>query len=164
MEKRNDRGQTEAEFLRDYDPGSYDRPSVTVDLLVMGVDETYENLKILLIRRKDHPYIDCWALPGGFVKSDESGYQAAGRELREETGLEGIYLEQIYTFTQPKRDPRMRVIDIAYLALIPVVPAKAGEEASDARWFNVRFEPDAEMLRCIRAQCPGRVAGHTEQP
>ena len=143
MEKRNERGQTEAEFLRAYDPGSYERPSVTVDLLVTGVDETYENLKILLIRRKDHPYIDCWALPGGFVKMDESGYQAAGRELAEETGLEGIYLEQIYTFTQPKRDPRMRVIDIAYLALIPVVPVTAGDDAREAAWFSVCFEPDA---------------------
>ena len=143
MEKRNDRGLTEEEFLRSYDPGSYDRPSVTVDLLVMGVDETYENLKILLIQRRDHPFIDCWALPGGFVRMDESGYQAAGRELAEETGLEGIYLEQIYTFTQPKRDPRMRVIDIAYLALIPVVPVTAGDDAREAAWFNVRFEADA---------------------
>ena len=143
MQKRNSRGQTEAEFLRDYDPGNYDRPSVTVDLLILGVDETYENLKLLLIKRRDHPFLDCWALPGGFVQMDESGYQAAGRELAEETGLEGIYLEQIYTFTQPKRDPRMRVIDIAYLALIPVVPVTAGDDAREAAWFNVRFEPDA---------------------
>lgn len=139
----NNPAQTEAEFLREYDPSRYDKPSVTVDLLVMGVDQSYDHLKILLIKRREHPYQDCWALPGGFIRMDESGYQAAGRELEEETGLTGIYLEQIYTFTQPKRDPRMRVIDIAYLALIPVVPAKAGEEASDARWFNVRFEPDA---------------------
>ena len=125
MEKRNSRGQTEEEFLRAYDPGIYPKPSVTVDLVVMGVDSSYDNLKILLIKRLDHPFIDCWALPGGFIHMDESGYQAAGRELEEETGLKGIYLEQIYTFTQPKRDPRMRVIDIAYLALIPTVPVRA---------------------------------------
>ena len=139
MEKRNSRGQTEEEFLRAYDPGIYPKPSVTVDLVVMGVDSSYDNLKILLIKRLDHPFIDCWALPGGFIHMDESGYQAAGRELEEETGLKGIYLEQIYTFTQPKRDPRMRVIDIAYLALIPTMPVRAGDDAKEAAWFNVRF-------------------------
>jgi ADP-ribose pyrophosphatase YjhB (NUDIX family) len=143
MDKRNSLGQTEEEFLRAYDPAQYEKPSVTVDLLVMGIDEGYDNLKILLIKRREHPFIDCWALPGGFIRMDESGYRAAGRELEEETGLKGIYLEQIYTFTQPGRDPRMRVIDIAYLALIPVVPARAGDDAKDARWFNVRFESDS---------------------
>lgn len=143
MEKRNSRGQTEAEFLRAYDPSRYEKPSVTVDLLVMGIDRSYDSLKILLIKRREHPFIDCWALPGGFIGIDESGYRAAGRELEEETGLKGIYLEQIYTFTQPKRDPRMRVIDIAYLALIPVVPARAGDDAKDARWFSVSFGSDS---------------------
>ena len=143
MEKRNSRGQTEEEFLREYDPDRYEKPSVTVDLLVMGIDRSYDNLKILLIKRREHPFIDCWALPGGFIGMQESGYQAAGRELEEETGLRGIYLEQIYTFTQPKRDPRMRVIDIAYLALIPVVPVKAGDDAKEAAWFNVRFDRDS---------------------
>lgn len=143
MEKRNSRGQTEAEFLREYDPGKYERPSVTVDLLVMGVDNSYEALKILLIKRRDHPFIDCWALPGGFIGMEESAYQAAGRELAEETGLTGIYMEQIYTFTQPKRDPRTRVIDIAYLALIPVTEATAGDDAKEAEWFNVRFTSDS---------------------
>ncbi len=145
MEKRNSRGQTEEEFLREYNPGLYPKPSVTVDLLVMGVDDSYDHLKILLIKRLDHPFIDCWALPGGFIQMDESGYQAAGRELEEETGLRGIYLEQIYTFTQPKRDPRMRVIDIAYLALTPTVPVRAGSDAKEAAWFNVRFDSD-----CLR--------------
>ncbi len=143
MEKRNSRGQTEAEFLLAYDADKYEKPSVTVDLLVMGIDRNYDDLKILLIKRREHPYIDCWALPGGFIGIEESGYQAAGRELEEETGLTGIYLEQIYTFTQPKRDPRMRVIDIAYLALIPVVPVRAGDDAKEAAWFNVRFRPDS---------------------
>lgn len=143
MEKRNSRGQTEEEFLREYDPEAFQRPSVTVDLLVMGIDSSYDCLKILLIKRRDHPFIDCWALPGGFIHMDESGYQAAGRELEEETGLRGIYLEQIYTFTQPDRDPRTRVIDIAYLALIPVIPVRAGTDAKEAAWFNVRFEPDS---------------------
>lgn len=145
MEKRNERGQTEEEFLRAYDPGRYERPSVTVDLLVMGIDENYEALKILLIKRRDHPFLDHWALPGGFIGIEESAYHAAGRELEEETGLRDIYMEQIYTFTQPKRDPRMRVIDIAYLALIPVTPARAGDDAKEAAWFTVSFESD-----CLR--------------
>ena len=143
VDKRNSLGQTEEEFLRAYDPGRYERPSVTVDVLVMGVDERYENLKILLIRRQDHPFIGCWALPGGFIGMEESGYQAAGRELERKTGLTGIYMEQIYTFTQPKRDPRMRVIDIAYLALIPVVQTGEGAKGEECAWFNVCFTADS---------------------
>ena len=143
MEIRDRRGKTEEEFLREYDSSQFEKPSVTVDLLVMGVDRSYDSLKILLIKRREHPFIDCWALPGGFIRMNESGYQAAGRKLEEETGLTGIYMEQIYTFTQPKRDPRTRVIDIAYLALIPVVPAKPGNEETDARWFSVSFGSDS---------------------
>ncbi len=150
MEKRNSLGQTEEEFLRDYDPGQYDKPSVTVDLLVMGIDRRYENLKVLLIRRHDHPFLGCWALPGGFIGMEESGYQAAGRELEKETGLTGIYLEQIYTFTQPKRDPRTRVIDIAYLALIPEAPLSPGGGSEEAAWFTVRF--DSESIRIFNEE------------
>lgn len=142
MEKRNARGQTEEEFLRAYNPRKYQNPAVTVDMLVMGIDEDYENLKILLVRRKDHPYIGCWALPGGFINPDETAYRAAQRELQEETGLRDIYLRQIYAFTRPERDPRMRVISIAYLALIPVIPAAAGDDAAAAEWFSVDFRED----------------------
>ena len=144
MEKRNRLGQTEEEFLRDYDPGQYEKPSVTVDLLVMGIDSSYDSLKVLLIKRQDHPFLGCWALPGGFIRPEESGYQAASRVLSNETGLGEIYLEQIYTFTQPKRDPRMRVIDIAYLALIPAAPLRA--ESGDAAWFNVRFDNEQILV------------------
>ena len=77
MEKRNAKGQTEEEFLRSYNPRKYQNPAVTVDMLVMGIDESYENLKILLVRRNNHPYIGCWALPGGFINPDESAYRAA---------------------------------------------------------------------------------------
>ena len=141
-QKKNEKGQTEKEFLRSYNLDKYEKPSVTVDILVMGPDKNFENLKLLLIKRKNHPYIDCWALPGGFININESAYVAAGRELEEETGLTNVYLEQIYTFTQPGRDPRMRVIDIAYLALAPISDVNAGDDAKDAVWFNVSFEKD----------------------
>ena len=135
----NKDGLTEEEFLATYNPGDYDRPSVTVDMLVLGMNASLNRLKLLLIQRSDHPYINCWALPGGFVGMEESAYEAACRELEEETGLTGIYLEQLYTMSQPDRDPRMRVIDLSYIALIPIVPVKAGDDAKDALWFDVKF-------------------------
>ncbi len=147
MEIKNSLGQTEEEFLRSYDPDRYEKPSVTVDILVTGIEESYSNLKILLVKRKNHPFIGSWALPGGFIGMEESAYHAAGRELFEETGLKDLYMEQIYTFTQPKRDPRMRVISIAYLALIPVVPVRAGDDAQDAAWFDIGFDSDSLTVR-----------------
>lgn len=137
MTKRNSKGQTLEEFLAAYKPGNYENPAVTVDMLIFGLDQKKEKLKVLLIKRKDHPFIDCWAFPGGFVNIDESAYAAACRELKEETGLEDVYMEQLYTFSQPDRDPRSRVIDIAYLALLPVTTVTAGDDAKDAAWFDV---------------------------
>lgn len=148
MEMVNEKGQTEKEFLEKYNEKKYERPSVTVDMTIFTViNEEKENyrkleekkLKILLIQRKDHPYINQWALPGGFVMPNESTEEAAVRELYEETNLENVYLEQLYTFSNPKRDPRMWVITCAYMALIDSkkVQIKAGDEASEANWFEV---------------------------
>lgn len=139
MEKRNKDGLTEAEFLAQYNPGKYEKPSVTVDMMILGMDKNLDGLKMLLIQRKNHPFIDGWALPGGFVDIKESAHTAACRELEEETGLTGVYLEQLYTMSQPDRDPRMRVIDIAYIALMPVAEVKAGDDAKAALWFDIRF-------------------------
>ncbi len=144
--KLNADGLTEQQFLEQYRPDDYDRPGVTVDMLVLGMSRSLDNLKILLIQRGNHPYIGCWALPGGFVNMDESAYAAACRELREETGLENVYLEQIYTFSQPDRDPRMRIIDIAYMALMPVADVRAGDDAKDAVWFDVKFTDERLLL------------------
>lgn len=144
--ERNADGLTEKEFLKQYNPGKYEKPSVTVDNLLFSVDQDLSSLKILLIKRDNHPYIDCWALPGGFVNIDESAHVAANRELYEETGLKDIYLEQLYTYTQPGRDPRMRVIDIAYIALIPMSEAIAGDDASDAAWFSVSMDKEYLIL------------------
>lgn len=142
MEKRNKNGLTEQEFLAQYNPGDYERPSVTVDMLVLKMKEDLSCMQALFIQRKDHPFIDCWALPGGFVGIDESAYEAACRELQEETNLTNVYLEQVYTMTQPKRDPRMRVIDVAYMALLPYGEAPsitAGDDARDTAWFDIQF-------------------------
>lgn len=145
MEKKNAAGLTEKEFLEAYKPGDYERPSVTVDMLIVGIDESLSRLKVLLIQRNNHPFIDCWALAGGFVNMDESAYQAAGRELYEETGLEDVYMEQLYTMSQPNRDPRTRVISIAYMALMPVAAVHAGDDAKDALWFDVEFN-DRQLI------------------
>ena len=143
--ERNAAGLTEAEFLANYNPGDYERPSVTVDMMVLRVKYDFSCLQILLIKRKDHPFINCFALPGGFINMQESAYEAACRELQEETGLTNIYLEQIYTMSKPDRDPRMRVIDIAYAALLPFgyqANVKAGDDAKDALWFDIDISDD----------------------
>ena len=138
----------EAEFLRAYDGSSYEKPSVTADILVFTVGkgrrETYRqlpkrHLQLLLIRRKNHPFKDCWALPGGFVEIDESLREAAARELHEETGLEADYLGQLYTWGEVDRDPRMRIISTSYMAIVNEQNKKlrAGDDASEACWFDL---------------------------
>ena len=103
-------------FLSDYDPAAYDRPSVAVDLVLIGV--YLGKLSALLVRRSQPPQADRWALPGSFVAIDESLDAAAARVLREKVGLDGAHLEQLYSFGAIDRDPRMRVITVAYLALL----------------------------------------------
>lgn len=134
---RNKDGLTEDEFLAQYNSSDYERPSVTVDMMVLCMSKHLENMKILLIQRGDHPFINQWALAGGFVDIKESTYQAACRELEEETGLKNIYLEQLYTMSQPDRDPRMRVITVSYIALINEQEVKAGDDAKNALWFDI---------------------------
>lgn len=150
MEKRNSDGLTEKEFLEQYRPGNYKRPSVTADILIITMNKSLNGLRLLLIQRKNHPYIDCWALPGGFINIDEAALTAAGRELEEETGLKDIYLEQLCVMSEPHRDPRMRVIDIAYIALLPEGAVKdkvkAGDDAKDAVWFDIEFSEKSLIL------------------
>lgn len=119
----------------------YPRPSVTVDLVIFTIVE--DDLKVLLIRRGLEPFKGRWALPGGFVEIDESLDQAAARELKEEVGVTHVYLEQLYTFSEPKRDPRGRVISVAYFALIDAERQRivAASDAADAAWWSV-FAPE----------------------
>ncbi len=113
---------------------------VTVDVVLLTIRD--RRLCLLLIRRLAKPFESRYALPGGFVLEDESLDAAATRELREETGVEKVYLEQLYTFGDPKRDPRDRVITVAYYALVPHTQVlRAGTDASDATWFPVTELP-----------------------
>lgn len=142
MEKVNAAGLTERQFLERYRPENYERPSVTVDIMVLRVTPDFSRLQLLLVRRKSQPFIGQWALPGGFIRIEESAYEAASRELEEETGIKNVYLEQVYTMSRPHRDPRMRVIDIAYMALLPYgtkVNPMSGDDAKDALWFDIMF-------------------------
>lgn len=113
----------------------YPRPSVTADVVIFTLRD--DDLKVLLIRRKLPPFQGMWAIPGGFVNIDESLESAALRELEEETGVRDVYLEQLYTFGSVERDPRGRVITVAYFALIPApaIDPRAGDDASKARWW-----------------------------
>ncbi|HFC08409.1 MAG TPA: NUDIX hydrolase [Chloroflexi bacterium] len=116
----------------------YPRPAVTVDIVAFTVRQN--RLHVLLIRRGRAPFAGKWALPGGFVSMEESLEAAAARELAEETGVENAYLEQLYTYGDPERDPRGRVITVAYFALIPAdatVRAEGGDDAAQACWFPI---------------------------
>lgn len=115
----------------------YPRPGVTVDCVIFGLDE--DELKVMLIQRDLPPYEGAWALPGGFVHIDESLEDAARRELQEETGLSNIFLEQLYTFGAVDRDPRERIVTIAYYALINLdsQPVQAASDARNAAWFSL---------------------------
>ncbi|WP_327716212.1 NUDIX hydrolase [Streptomyces sp. NBC_00490] len=119
-----------------YDKHAYEPFAVTVDLAVLTVTEGA--LHVLLVERGQEPYAGHWALPGGFVQPDESAETAARRELAEETGLSdvsGLHLEQLRTYSEPDRDPRMRVVSVAFAALLPDPPEPhGGSDAADARW------------------------------
>ena len=134
---------------------AYARPSVTVDLVILTVQDT--DLKLLLVRRKQPPFGDWWALPGGFVRvgdgfedQGEDLLDAAHRELYEETGLprEEVFLEQLYTFGDAGRDPRMRVISVAWYALVrpDLAPfVTAGSDAAEVRWISLAHERPAAL-------------------
>jgi 8-oxo-dGTP diphosphatase len=137
---------TEADFLRSYDPSGFPPFAVTVDLAVFTVRSGV--LAVLLVQRSEHPYQGSWALPGGFVRADESAGDAARRELAEETGAGTFdgYLEQLRTYSEPGRDPRMRVVSVAHVALAPDLPdPRAGGDAAAARWWPVE-DLDAESV------------------
>ena len=115
----------------------HDLPSVTVDIVIFTIQN--DDLCVLLIKRKYPPFQGKWAIPGGFVHSDETLANAAVRELYEETGVQDVYIEQLYTFGDPKRDPRRRVITVAYFALISSenLLVRPDNDVSDVRWFSI---------------------------
>ena len=140
----------------------YARSALTVDCVVFGVDD--DDLKVLLIKRNLEPFRGRWALPGGFVHIDEPLENAARRELEEETGLKNVFLEQLYTFGRVERDPRERIVTVAYFALVNMRDhaARAATDASDVAWFSatevteLAFDHD-EIFEIALARIKGKV-------
>lgn len=122
---------------------THPRPALTVDCAVFGLDLDEEDLKVVLIQRDLDPFRGEWALPGGFVHPDETLEQAALRELEEETGIGKVYLEQLFTFGDLDRDPRERVVTVAYYALVKLSDhrVRAATDAREAAWFGVNDTP-----------------------
>lgn len=118
----------------------FPRPALAVDCVVFSIFEN--GLKLLLIERGEPPFQGAWALPGGFVRDDETSEEAARRELAEETGLKDAWLEQLYTFSDLKRDPRERVVSIAWSALVKPTAVKGGTDAENAAWVDARSLPE----------------------
>ncbi len=141
----------------------YPRPSLTVDCIIFGLDES-SRLKVLLIQRANEPFKDAWALPGGFVDENETLEYAALRELREETGISDVFIEQLFTFGTPGRDPRGRVVTVAYYSLINLAEHKIGADtdALDVKWFPINSLPPlafdhAEILETAINRLRGKV-------
>ncbi|MUK01073.1 NUDIX domain-containing protein [Vibrio cholerae] len=163
----------EEQFLKDYEPKEYPSVALTVDLVVFAV--TGSVLQAAFVRRGGHPFKGALALPGGFVEPDEDALQAAWRELEEETGLDlgehRAHVEQLATYSSPKRDPRMRVVSVAHLALLATdgraLPAlKPGSDATAAHWQPVHeVLADEELAfdhRDILTAALERLAGKIE--
>ncbi len=146
--------KSEEEFLKDYDSSMYEKLSMTTDILIFSVsDEMQDNYRklnkkhfsVLLVKRDNYPFKDKWCLPGGFVGIDEDIEDSAKRILANEANLHDIYLEQLYTFGSPSRDPRMRVVSTSYMALID--KNRLNEKiAKNASWFNVMILEDNETI------------------
>lgn len=132
----------------------YPHPAVATDCVIFGFDGV--SIKVLLIQRGIEPYKDHWALPGGFVGIDESAEECARRELQEETGLTGVSVEQFHAFSDVNRDPRERVISIAYYALVKLSEVRGGDDASEAQWFSyddvpsLAFDHDRILRMALR--------------
>ena len=147
--EKNKAGQTLEEYLDGYDPRRFDLPSNTTDMIVVRCKEELrsweQELEVLLIKRGNHPGIGMWATPGGFVEMRENLYEGAARELEEETGVKDLPLMQLTTWGDYDRDPRWRVITTSYLALVEGnIPVKAGDDAADAVWFQVKLEQECQ--------------------
>ena len=141
----------------------YPRPALTVDCIVFGLD-AQQKLKVMLIMRDIPPFEGKWAIPGGFVRMDETLEQAALRELQEETGIHDVFLEQLYTFGELDRDPRDRTITVAYYALINLVEQEilAATDAREANWFAISAIPKLafdhdQILQTAIARLRGKI-------
>jgi len=172
------RKSEEKAFLASYDPSAFERPSVTVDVVLLA--PLQDHLHTLLIRRPEHPFKGLWSLPGGFVRMDESLDEAAARVLLTKTGLKKVFLEQLFTFGSPQRDPRTRIISVAYYALVDpnrfeditvpgedallarIIPSKASQhfsvtlKGSDNKPLELAFD-HAEILATTLQRIRGKI-------
>ena len=151
MKKSIEMKEANTEFFKSYDDSKYEKPSVTADIVIFGMFDSEEKnyrkltkkeLKILLVKRGKAPFEGCYALPGGFVHGGETIGDAARRELSEETSVQCDFLEQFGTYSDPDRDPRRWVISNGFMALVDAskINVKAGDDASEAKWFDLSFE------------------------
>ena len=140
---KNNKGQTLEEFLEEYDPYKYKNPCCTTDAVVFSYNDELKadlsGLKVLMVKRSNHPSIGRFALPGGFIELKENLEDTARRELEEETGVKGIAAEQFAVYGDVDRDPRARIITTAYMSLVKEneVKVQAGDDAADAFWCSV---------------------------
>ena len=146
---------SEEEFLQDYDPSQFDRIALTTDVLIFSVSseevENYRKLSekkfsVLLVKRNTYPFKDKWCLPGGFLRVDETIDDAARRILETETNLKNIYMEQLYTFGDVDRDPRMRIVSTAYIALVDKNRLR-DHLPENAAWFTMHILEDEEEIQ-----------------
>ena len=144
---RNRDGQTLEEFLAAYHPKDYPHPSVTVDLVVVSLEGRRPEL--LMVRRGNHPCLDCWALPGGFVEQDEFTEDAAARELEEETHVRGLALTEIGLFSGPDRDPRGWTMSCAYAAVAErsKLSVCGDDDAAEAGWFRLEYRLSGNTMK-----------------
>lgn len=146
-----ERQASEEEFLVWYhqqELPEYEKPSLTVDIVLMCYNKEEDQLKVLLINRKGHPYRHSWALPGGFVNRNESTGESVLRETQEETGviISKENIEQLHSFSRPDRDPRGWVVTVSYLAFIGEEPLIAGDDAKEVHWFNMERQGQTLIL------------------
>ena len=138
---------SEKEYLEKYDPNEFERPSVAVDLLVFTIEE--ERLKIVLLEREEHPFKNKLSLPGVFVGIHETLDEATRRGIFEETGLQDIYFEQLYTWGDINRDPRMRIISVSYIAIVDIekIHLMAGARTASVALYDVDelLDSDTEL-------------------
>jgi len=140
-ELRDKRGLTEAEAIAAYQKKNYPKPALTADICIFA--RAGAGWKLLLIRRGGHPYLGCWALPGGFADEGERIETTAARELQEETGLSGLALRLVGIYSAPGRDPRGWTVSAAYGTRVEAqLDAVADDDAAEAGWFDVRLAED----------------------
>ncbi len=141
--KRDKNGLTEEEAIALYRSKNYPKPALTADIAVFA--EAEGRLRLLMIRRGGHPFLGCWALPGGFADEGETIEQTAARELEEETGIRGLSLSFVGVYSAPGRDPRGWTVSCAYTVLLPdgLIEAEAGDDAADVCWAEVKQDNDA---------------------